>query len=56
MVGYGQFRENVFVRLVTINGQNSKADILQFFKTLEKHVEEEQELYKQYLSPETSHF
>jgi sulfinoalanine decarboxylase/sulfinoalanine decarboxylase/aspartate 1-decarboxylase len=56
MVGYGQFRENVFVRLVTINGQNSKADILKFFKTLEKHVEEEQELYKQYLSIETSHF
>jgi sulfinoalanine decarboxylase len=36
MVGYGKFREDEFVRLVTINAANDKEDILHFFKTLEE--------------------
>jgi glutamate/tyrosine decarboxylase-like PLP-dependent enzyme len=39
MVGYGSFEDNEFVRLVTINAQNNKEDILNFFKTLEQFVE-----------------
>jgi sulfinoalanine decarboxylase len=36
MVGYGKFRGQEFVRLVTINATNTKADILRFFKVLEE--------------------
>ncbi len=36
MVGFGKFKTNKFIRLVTINAQNSKEDLLQFFKILEK--------------------
>jgi glutamate/tyrosine decarboxylase-like PLP-dependent enzyme len=39
LVGYGTFRENEFIRFVTINAQNSPEDILNFFKTLEEFVE-----------------
>lgn len=45
LVGYGTFREETFIRLVTINAQNEKEDILNFFKTLEKFVEEHKELF-----------
>ena len=41
MVGYGKFKGQEFVRLVTINATNTKVDILQFFKALEegaKHI------------------
>lgn len=38
MVGYGTFKEIEFVRLVTINTTLRKADILNFFKTLENFV------------------
>ncbi len=39
LVGYGSFRENEFIRFVTINAQNNPEDILNFFKTLEEFVE-----------------
>ena len=39
LVGYGSFQGNEFIRLVTINAQNSEQDILNFFKTLEQFVE-----------------
>ena len=39
VVGFGSFNENTFVRLVTINANNSKQDILNFFKVLEDFVE-----------------
>jgi len=45
MVGYGTFREDTFVRLVTINAQNEPEDILNFFKTLEQFVEEHEEIF-----------
>jgi sulfinoalanine decarboxylase/sulfinoalanine decarboxylase/aspartate 1-decarboxylase len=38
LVGYGSFREDTFVRLVTINATNEPEDIVQFFKTLEAFV------------------
>ena len=39
VVGFGAFGEETFVRLVTINANNSKSDILNFFKVLEEYVE-----------------
>lgn len=45
MVGYGTFREDTFIRLVTINAQNEKEDILNFFKILEQFVEEQEEVF-----------
>ena len=35
MVGFGQFREDEFIRLVTINSDNTADDILEFFRVLE---------------------
>ena len=46
LVGYGTFRENEFIRLVTINAQNEETDILNFFKLLETFVEEHSELFE----------
>jgi sulfinoalanine decarboxylase/sulfinoalanine decarboxylase/aspartate 1-decarboxylase len=45
LVGYGTFEKDTFIRLVTINAQNEKEDILQFFKTLEKFVDDHSELF-----------
>ena len=39
MVGYGKHKENEFVRLVSINRENTKEDILNFFKVLEEFTE-----------------
>ena len=39
VVGFGAFHEETFIRLVTINANNEKADILNFFKVLENFVE-----------------
>jgi glutamate/tyrosine decarboxylase-like PLP-dependent enzyme len=49
LVGYGQFNEQEFIRFVTINAQNDKEDIINFFKTIERFVEENQALFSQYL-------
>jgi sulfinoalanine decarboxylase/sulfinoalanine decarboxylase/aspartate 1-decarboxylase len=46
MVGFGSFHDNTFVRLVTINGENSEKDILNFFKILEKFTEQNSDLIK----------
>ena len=35
MVGFGYFLKQGFVRLVTINGENSNENILNFFRVLE---------------------
>jgi sulfinoalanine decarboxylase len=35
VVGFGSFEEDTFIRLVTINANNEKVDILNFFKVLE---------------------
>lgn len=38
VVGFGAFENETFVRLVTINANNSKVDILNFFQVLEDFV------------------
>lgn len=40
MVGFGTFEDKTFIRLVTVNADNSEKDVLNFFKTLENFVEE----------------
>ena len=40
MVGYGSFNGDEFIRFVTINAQNTKQDILNFFQTLEAFAKE----------------
>ena len=45
LVGYGAFREDEFIRLVTINAQNEPEDILNFFRVLEDFVESNQKLF-----------
>ena len=39
VVGFGSFNDDTFIRLVTINANNTKQDILNFFAVLEKYVE-----------------
>jgi sulfinoalanine decarboxylase len=39
VVGFGSFEEDTFIRLVTINANNEKVDILNFFKILEDFVD-----------------
>ena len=38
VVGFGSFNDDTFIRLVTINANNEKQDILNFFKVLEEFV------------------
>ena len=45
LVGYGSFKDEEFVRLVTINAQNSPEVILNFFKTLEAYVAQHAEKF-----------
>jgi len=40
MVGFGNFKDQEFVRLVTINNVITETNILEFFKTLETFVDE----------------
>ena len=44
MVGFGAFQGERFVRFVTINSENTAADILNFFKKMEQFVEENESL------------
>ena len=41
MIGYGSYEGTEFIRLVTVNSNNSKQEILNFFKTLENFTEKE---------------
>lgn len=47
VVGFGDFKEDTFVRLVTINATNTEQDILNFFKVLEDFVEENQHILEE---------
>ncbi len=47
LVGYGSFKEDEFIRLITINAQNDHQDILDFFKIMEQFVEENAALFEQ---------
>ncbi len=40
MVGYGKFRDQEFIRLVTVNAGNSHEDLLNFFKKMEAFVDQ----------------
>lgn len=40
MVGYGKFRDQEFIRLVTVNSGNSEADLMAFFKKMEAFVDQ----------------
>ena len=44
VVGFGAFKEDEFIRLVTINATNTKEDILNFFQVLEGFVKENQQV------------
>jgi sulfinoalanine decarboxylase/sulfinoalanine decarboxylase/aspartate 1-decarboxylase len=46
VVGFGSFKEDTFIRLVTINANNEKQDILNFFKVLEGFVAKTSNLLK----------
>ena len=39
LVGFGSFKEDIFVRLVTISANISKQDLLNFFKVREEFIE-----------------
>ncbi|MBT8256065.1 MAG: PLP-dependent decarboxylase, partial [Bacteroidia bacterium] len=45
LVGYGSFGKEEFIRLVTINVQNDKEDILNFFQVIEEFVAENKSLF-----------
>ena len=45
LVGYGSFKQDTFIRLVTINATNENEDILKFFKTLETFVAKHPSLF-----------
>ena len=47
VVGFGSFNDNTFIRLVTINANNKKHDILNFFKVLEEFVEKTPKLTRE---------
>ncbi len=49
LVGYGSFKEDEFIRLITINAENEDQDILNFFKTLEQFVEDNVALFEERL-------
>lgn len=51
MVGFGTFKSAEFVRFVTINADNQKEDIINFFKTLEQFVEQH---HQELVQPETA--
>ena len=46
MVGFGTFQNNIFIRLVLVNYENSPDDLIQFFKTLENFAHKNAHLIK----------
>jgi sulfinoalanine decarboxylase len=46
MIGFGYFLKQGFVRLVTINGENTNENILNFFKVLEDFVSQNTDIIK----------
>jgi sulfinoalanine decarboxylase len=46
MIGFGYFLKQGFVRLVTINGENTNENILNFFKVLEDFVSKNTDIIK----------
>jgi sulfinoalanine decarboxylase/sulfinoalanine decarboxylase/aspartate 1-decarboxylase len=50
LVGYGSFKDDEFIRLITINAQNDHQDILNFFKTMEQFVADNAALFEEQVS------
>jgi glutamate/tyrosine decarboxylase-like PLP-dependent enzyme len=50
LVGYGSFKEDEFIRLITINAQNEHQDILNFFATMEQFIADNAALFKQQIT------
>jgi len=48
LVGYGSYMDVEFIRLVTVNAQNKKSDILNFFEVMEKFVEKNPSMFSKY--------
>jgi len=48
MVGFGAFYNKRFIRLVTINAENSKRDLIHVFKVIEEFAEKNQNRIKRY--------
>jgi sulfinoalanine decarboxylase/sulfinoalanine decarboxylase/aspartate 1-decarboxylase len=46
LVGFGTFREDEFVRLVTINTSLNEQDILNFFEKIETFVHHKKQIAK----------
>mgnify|MGYP005624764235 CR=1 FL=1 len=46
LVGYGSFNGDEFIRFITINAQNEHKDIINFFKTMEQFVAENEEAFQ----------
>jgi len=45
VIGFGTFREDTFIRLVTVNPANTKEEIINLFKTIEAFVEKNKNLF-----------
>jgi len=45
VIGFGTFKEDTFIRLVTVNPANSKEEIIELFKTIERFVENNPSLF-----------
>ena len=48
MVGFGHFHKKRFIRLVTINGENTHNDLTRFFNILEEFAVTNQDIIKKY--------
>lgn len=46
LVGYGSFQQQEFVRLVTINANNTEEEIYSFFKVIEEFAEKQEKVLK----------
>jgi len=44
LVGFGSFKDDTFIRLVTINANNNEKEILHFFNTIEQFVSANEDL------------
>ncbi len=50
LVGYGSFKEDEFIRLITINAQNEHQDLLDFFKIMEQFVADNVALFEEHIT------
>ena len=46
MVGFGEFQDKRFIRLVVVNCENSLSELMDFFKVFEKFANQNKDLIK----------